>query len=68
MEGNNKACSEIERAAEQGNAKEQYSLGYMHERGLSFPKDLKKAIEWYQKAAAQGHAGAQNNLQRLKGI
>jgi TPR repeat protein len=30
--------------------------------GTGIPKDEAKAVEWYEKAAAQGHAEAQNNL------
>jgi TPR repeat protein len=29
------------------------------------PRDYIKAREWFEKAAAQGHAGAQNNLGAL---
>ena len=34
----------------------------MLRHGGGVPKDATKAVEWYQKAAAQGHAGAQRNL------
>ncbi|MBW2737830.1 MAG: sel1 repeat family protein [Deltaproteobacteria bacterium] len=30
--------------------------------GKGVPKNLKEAVTWYQKAAEQGHAGAQYNL------
>ena len=30
--------------------------------GEGVPKDAAKAVEWYTKAAEQGHADAQNNL------
>jgi TPR repeat protein len=39
-----------------------------HKKGLAFykgegvPKDFRKAAEWFEKAAAKGHAGAQYNL------
>ena len=40
----------------------QYVLGWRHERGEGVPQDCEKAVEWYTKAAHQGHAGAQYNL------
>ncbi len=48
--------------AEQGNAEVQNNLGSMYYHGKGVPKDLAKAVEWYQKAAAQGNADAQRNL------
>jgi len=33
--------------------------------GRGVPRDYIKAREWFEKAAAQGHAGAQNNLGAL---
>jgi len=38
------------------------SLGISYESGTGVPKDAAKAGEWYQKAAAEGHANAQKNL------
>ena len=42
---------------------ELFLVGY--ERGRGVPKDLAAAIEWYKKAAAQGHPDAIGNLERL---
>jgi len=33
-----------------------------YHQGEGVPKDAAKAVEWYQKSAAQGNADAQNNL------
>ncbi|KAF9166848.1 hypothetical protein DFQ26_006698 [Actinomortierella ambigua] len=42
--------------AEQGNAAAQYNVGLMHEKALlGVPKNVFQAIEWYDKAAKQGH-------------
>ena len=38
------------KAAEQGDADAQNSLGYYYERGEGVAKDLGKAIEWYRKS------------------
>ncbi len=46
--------------AEQGNAKAQFNLGVMYDRGLGVPQDYAEAVKWYRKAAEQGHAGAQS--------
>lgn len=43
-------------------AEDQYELGRRLEQGLGMKANLKKAIEWYAKAAAQGHAAAQGRM------
>ena len=50
------------KAAEQGDADAQNSLGYYYERGEGVAKDLGKAIEWYRKSADNGNELAQCNL------
>ena len=61
-----KAAEWWQKAAEQGHASAQYSLGYMYSRGHflgeHFVGDAAEAIQWWHKAAAQGHAGAQYSL------
>ncbi|MDG6406094.1 tetratricopeptide repeat protein [Glaesserella parasuis] len=37
--------------AEQGNAKAQYNLGLMYDRGLGVNQDYHQAVKWFQKAA-----------------
>jgi len=44
--------------AEQGNAEAQYKVGEMYEMGKGAKKDLKKAHEWFEKSAKQGHKKA----------
>lgn len=56
------ASAEFMALAEQGQAKAQFNLGFMYEKGLGAPADDGEAMKWYRKAAEQGHAGAQNNL------
>ncbi len=50
--------------AEQGDAKAQYAVGEMYEKGKGASKDLKKAFEWYNKAAKQGDKKAAYKLGR----
>jgi TPR repeat protein len=50
------------KAAEQGDAKAQYNLGFMYDYGRGFPENNIEAVKWYRKAAEQGHAKAQYNL------
>jgi hypothetical protein len=57
--------------AEQGklrNAHEQYALGQMYYEGNAangLAIDAKKAVKWFRKAAAQGNADAQAQLDRI---
>ncbi len=44
--------------AEQGNTKSQYAVGEMYEKGKGAEKDLKKAFDWYNKAAKQNNKKA----------
>ncbi len=45
--------------AEQGNAKAQFYLGVMYDKGQGVPQDYARAAKWYSKAAEQGLAQAQ---------
>jgi len=48
--------------AEQGNAKSQYAVGEMYEKGKGAIKDAKKSMEWYFKSAAQKNKKASYKL------
>ena len=50
------------RAAEQGDAGNQYWLGYMYANGLGVAPDDAEAVAWFRRAAEQGHADAQLKL------
>ncbi len=47
---------ELQPAAEQGSAEDQYNLGMRYENAL--PKDHREAVRWYRMAAFQRHVGA----------
>ncbi len=54
-------CSEFDRLrirAHLGGADSQILVGYAYETGKGVEKDPEKAVEWYRKAAAQGHPKA----------
>ena len=53
-----KAVEWFQKAAEQGDADSQNSLGYCLHNGIGIAKDAAKAVEWFQKAAEQGQAPA----------
>ena len=53
------AATWYSKAADQGDADAQYTLGQMYADGRGLPKDAKQAATWYRKAAEQGHADAQ---------
>ena len=48
------SITEIQQAAENGNADAQYALGYMYYYGINTAKDRETATLWIQRAAAQG--------------
>ena len=56
-----------QKAAAQGHAESQYSLGYMYANGDGVAKDAEKAFFWYCKAAAQGHEKAARMAKGLEG-
>ena len=50
------------KAAEQGNARAQFNLGYCYENGMGVEQNYAEAVKWYRKATEQGQANAQLNL------
>ncbi|WON72889.1 caspase, EACC1-associated type [Nitrosospira sp. Is2] len=56
------AIHKYQKAAEEGNADAQNSLGSSYADGEGVPKDPAKAIGWYLKAAEQNNRYAQANL------
>ncbi len=51
--------------AESGDAKAEFSLGWMYQTGNGVPKDYAKAAQWLRDSAAQGNADAETNLGTL---
>ena len=57
------AASWYRKAADQGHADAQFSVGLFYAEGAGgLQKDERSAVEWYRKAAAQGQAKAQHGL------
>ncbi|KAJ1453330.1 hypothetical protein M885DRAFT_429398, partial [Pelagophyceae sp. CCMP2097] len=53
----------VQKHADEGKAKAQLQLGYEYRDGGSgLKKSLKRAVQWYERAAARGHAPSQNSL------
>src|SRR5262249_52017634 len=52
------AFDQWRRAAEGGDARSQYGLGYLYQFGLGVSADDLEAKAWYQKAADQGEPNA----------
>jgi TPR repeat protein len=59
------AILEWTQVAEDGNARAQYNLGWMHANAKGTVQDFKEAIKWYTKSAEQGNVNAQYNLANL---
>jgi TPR repeat protein len=55
-------------AAEQGDARAQFSLGVMYDDGEGVSQHYAEAQRWYRKAAEQGHVGAQVRLGSMYAI
>lgn len=49
-------------AARRGEAKAQFTVGYLHEKGMMEKSSLGRAAHWYGLAAGQGYAPAQYRL------
>ena len=59
------AFEELEKLAQQGDAKAQNILGFMYGKALGVPQDYVQALKGYRKAADQGNADAQFNLAQM---
>ncbi|MGC4253105.1 MAG: SPOR domain-containing protein [Sphingobium sp.] len=57
-----KALAEWRPLAEAGDADAQFNMGQAYKLGRGVSTDLNIAIQWYRKAAAQGHMRAEDNL------
>ena len=53
---------QLRQAAEDGDARAQYELGWKYHWGRGVPENTVEAMKWYRKAAEQGYAEAQNQL------
>ena len=58
----NKHFAGFKKAAEQGDADAQYSLGVAYENGYGVEKNYREAVKWYEESAKQGDADAQYSL------
>lgn len=56
------------KAAQRGKMNAQYQVGYMYEFGNGVETDLRKALEWYSKAAELGHTEANDRISVLNRI
>jgi TPR repeat protein len=59
------AIRRYQAAAQRGHAEAQYELGTRHLHGHQLPKDLDRASEWLEKAAAQGLGPAAQSFGHL---
>ena len=54
----NAPISEVQKAAEQGDAMAQFNLGVMYNTGSGVAQDYKQSYAWFSSAAANGHSNA----------
>ena len=59
-------AEEIRAEAEKGDAESQSRLGDLYRFGAGVKFDIKEAIRWYRKSAAQGYQSAIDRLKELK--
>lgn len=57
-----KAVEELRDLAERGEARAQYDLGFLYDKGQGVPQSDKQAFHWYHRAAEQNDDRAQYNL------
>lgn len=60
------AGMEFTREAKAGDMEAQYRLGVMYADGIFYAKDRTAALDWLEKAAAQGHKGAIHKLEAVR--
>ena len=60
--GDKPPSESIRVAAEKGDAKAQYDLAVLYDKGGGVARDAVEAVKWYRKAAEQRYAYAQYNL------
>ena len=60
-----KSTKWLRKAAEEGYAKAQYSLGAMYASGHGVEQSYPEAVKWWRKAAEQGDFYAQVRLEML---
>ena len=57
---------DVQKRADGGSAEDQFQMGAFYEFSSgSLPEDSRKALEWYRKAARQGHVLAKTGLEDL---
>ena len=54
----NAPISEVQKAAEQGDAMAQFNLGVMYTNGEGVAQDYKQSYAWFSSAAANGYSDA----------
>ena len=57
-----KAVVDVQFLAHSGEARAQYDLGLMYDKGQGVPQSDTEALQWYERAAEQGEPRAQYNL------
>ena len=57
-----KAVAEWQPLAQAGDPDAQFNMGQAYKLGRGVKADLPKALDWYRKAATQGHVRAEDNL------
>ena len=57
-----KAVAEWQPLAQAGDPDAQFNMGQAYKLGRGVPSSMSTAIDWYRKAAAQGHIRAEDNL------
>jgi hypothetical protein len=66
QEGSNKTLvAPVTVIADRGDALAQNNIGWLYEKGWGVAQDYAQAMSWYRKAADQGNASAQKNMQRM---
>ncbi|BCA53501.1 hypothetical protein W02_06410 [Nitrospira sp. KM1] len=57
-----KTAAELQSLASMGEARAQYDLALLYDKGLGVPQSDEQALLWYKRAAEQGEPHAQYNL------
>lgn len=61
----NQNIESLQTLAEQGDVEAMYQIGNCYQNGEGVEQDIEKAVEWWQRAAKEGHKKASELVKKI---